>query len=465
MEEPPKEESNAPAGAQNPSHLFGGVDSISSLPDEMLHHILSFVPTNVAITTSVLSKRWRHVWCKTPYLSFPHINSSIESIRETLASYIAPKITRFHLYVDRETWEDSERSNHVDSLIKFAISHNVEKLSLVLKPYYVFPDFFFSNPSLKQLIVDSSNYLRPKCIVSWTSLQNLSLKNSSLDESFTRVLSGSPLLESLTLKSCLLSCLDLSESPRLSRLDLEFTHSSPRKCHIVAPHIHYLRLIDFTQKYSLADVSSLIEADIETIYFLPRFWCDQVDPSKDLDDPSKDPDVPTKDDYQVMMQMMLEKLQNVENLTVGLSFLQMLSIADFRGVRFPTFKVKTLTLKSTILRSAVRGIAKLLQNSPELKIIKFYKTEDWNCSVEKYVNRCLDPQDPQDLIFPAKSAFKVAKPDLVASFMELFLRNTRTLETLVLQLKSCLNTSNHDELSQIALTLSHKYKVSIVLKL
>ncbi|KAF8048119.1 hypothetical protein N665_2668s0002 [Sinapis alba] len=462
MEEPSKEESNAPAGAQNPSHLFSGVDSISSLPDEMLHHILSFVPTNVAITTTLLSKRWRHVWCKTPYLSFPHLQSSLESIRKTLSSYKAAKITRLHLYVDRETWEDNERSHHVDTLTKFAISRNVEKLSLVLKAYYVFPDFFFSNPSLKQLIVDSWNYMSPKCKVSWTSLQSLSLSNSSIDESFTKVLSGSPMLESLTLHSCLLSCLDLSESPRLRRLDLEFTHSSPRKCHIVAPHIHYLRLIDFTQKCNLVDVSSLIEANIETIYFLPRFWCDQVDP---LNDPSKDlADDPSKDDHQVMMQTMLEELQNVENLTVGLSFLQMLSIAEFRGVHFPTFKIKTLTLKSTILRSAVRGIAKLLQNSPELKKIKFYKTEDWNFSVEKYVNRYLDPQDPQDLIFPAKSAFKVAKPNLVASFMELLLRNTRTLETLVLQLKSCLNTSSYDEVSQIALTLSHKNKVSIVLK-
>ncbi|KAF3502746.1 hypothetical protein F2Q69_00041316 [Brassica cretica] len=453
MEEPPpKEESNARAGAQNPSNLFGGVDSISSLPDEMLHHIFSFVPTKVAITTSVLSKRWRHVWYKTPYLSFPHHKSSLESIHETLASNTAPKIMRFHLYVDRETSEASERSHHVDSLIKFAISPNVEKLSLVLNAYYVFPDFFFSNSSLKQLILDSWNYIRPKCTVSWTSLQNLSLRNSSLDESFIKVLSGSPMLECLTLQSCSLSCLDLSESPRRRRLDLEFFNSSPRKCHIVAPHIHYLRMIDFTQKYSLVDVSSsLIEANIDTIYFLPLFWCTQDDPSKD----------PSKHDYQVMMQTMLEKLQNVENLTVGLSFLQMLSIAEFSGVHIPTFKVKTLTLKTTILRSAVLGTAKLLQNSPELKKIVFYKTEDWNCSVEKYVNRYMEPQD---LIFPAKSAFKAAKPDLVASFMELLLRNTRTLETLVLQLRSCLNTSNYDELSQIALTLSHKNKVSIVLK-
>ncbi|CAN6866029.1 unnamed protein product [Brassica oleracea] len=157
-------------------------------------------------------------------------------------------------------------------------------------------------------------------------------------------------------------------------------------------------MIDSTQKYSLVDVSSLIEAKIDTIYFLPRFWCTQDDPSK----------CPSKDDYQVMMQTMLENLQNVEKLTVVPSFLQMLSVAEFHGVPFPTLKVKTLTLKTTILQSAV--------------------------------------------------------PDLVALFVELLLRNTRILKTLVIQLRSCLNTSNYDELSQIALTLSHKNKVSIVLK-
>ncbi|KAH0857748.1 LOW QUALITY PROTEIN: hypothetical protein HID58_086009 [Brassica napus] len=337
MEEPPsKDESNAPAGAQNPNHLFGGVDSISSLPDKMLHHI---IPTNVAITTSVSCPN-------TPYLSFPHLKSSLEWIHETLASYTAPKIMRFHLYVDSETVKASERCNHVDSLIKFAIAYNVDKLSLVLN----------------------------------------------------------------------------AESLRLRRLDLEFFNSSPRKCHIVAPHISYLRMIDSTQKYSLVDVSSLIEANIDTIYFLPRFWCTQDDPSK----------YPSKDDYQLMMQTMLENLQNVEKLTVVLSFLQMLSVAEFHGVPFPTLKVKTLTLKTTILQSA-----------------------------EKYVNRYLDPQDPQDISFRLR---QIAKPDLVALFVELLLRNTRTLKTLVIQLRSCLNTSNYDELSQIALTLSHKNKVSIVLK-
>ncbi|CAA7032931.1 unnamed protein product [Microthlaspi erraticum] len=345
-------------------------------------------------------------------------------------------------------------------IINFAISHNVETLSLVT--YHALPDFFFRNSCLKKLVVNSRcGNMTPHCNVSWTSLTDLCLSYSTLsDESFSNIVSGSPLLESLTLQSCSFGCLDLSESLRLRRLDIQVASYAPRVVHVVAPHIHYLRLRDFKSKCVLADVSSLMEANVDTIYYLPKFWVKQIELSKDPDDPSND-------EYQVMLQMMLEKLQNVESLTVGLSFLQMLSIAEFRGVPLPTLKVKTLILKTTIVRSAVPGIAKLLQISPGLKKIIFHKTEDWNCVVdlvEKHVTRYIDRQDLKDLIFPTRSMFRVAKPDLLASFMELLLANTRTLEMLVVRLGSCLNRSNVAELTQVALTLSHKNKVSIVLK-
>ncbi|CAJ1795370.1 unnamed protein product [Sphenostylis stenocarpa] len=45
-------------------------DRISALPDALISHILSFLPTSVAITTTVLSKRWNSLWCLCPTLSF-----------------------------------------------------------------------------------------------------------------------------------------------------------------------------------------------------------------------------------------------------------------------------------------------------------------------------------------------------------------------------------------------------------
>ncbi|CAN6875299.1 unnamed protein product [Brassica oleracea] len=50
--------------------LVDGVDMISSMPHEILHHILSFIRTQYAIRTSVLSRGWRHIWCHTPFLDF-----------------------------------------------------------------------------------------------------------------------------------------------------------------------------------------------------------------------------------------------------------------------------------------------------------------------------------------------------------------------------------------------------------
>jgi hypothetical protein len=37
-------------------------DIISTLPDILLHHILSFIPAKEAAATIILSKRWKPLW-------------------------------------------------------------------------------------------------------------------------------------------------------------------------------------------------------------------------------------------------------------------------------------------------------------------------------------------------------------------------------------------------------------------
>lgn len=46
----------------------GGGDGIDALPDEVLQHVLSFLPAAEAVQTCVLAGRWRHLWKSMPVL-------------------------------------------------------------------------------------------------------------------------------------------------------------------------------------------------------------------------------------------------------------------------------------------------------------------------------------------------------------------------------------------------------------
>jgi hypothetical protein len=56
---PPRERAKVDGAASPPD---AGGDRISALPDDVLHHVLSFLPAEDVMRTCLLARRWRHLW-------------------------------------------------------------------------------------------------------------------------------------------------------------------------------------------------------------------------------------------------------------------------------------------------------------------------------------------------------------------------------------------------------------------
>ncbi|CAF1932952.1 unnamed protein product [Brassica napus] len=99
--------------------IEGAEDLISNLPDVILQHILCFVPTTKdAISTSLLSRRWRYVWCEVPSLSLDVGTLTTAAwVNEALTRYTAPKTKSFHLTIKYVM----KNIPYMDTWIKFAI--------------------------------------------------------------------------------------------------------------------------------------------------------------------------------------------------------------------------------------------------------------------------------------------------------------------------------------------------------
>ncbi|KAJ8628461.1 hypothetical protein MRB53_021768 [Persea americana] len=93
---------------------LGDTNRISSLPESILLHILSFMDTNDAVRTGILSKSWRHLWTSVPNLNFVQsyrrnkdrcayeanfnfVESYVNFVDDTLPCHVASNIHKFSI--------------------------------------------------------------------------------------------------------------------------------------------------------------------------------------------------------------------------------------------------------------------------------------------------------------------------------------------------------------------------------
>ncbi|CAN8238442.1 unnamed protein product [Cochlearia groenlandica] len=87
-----------------------GKDKISALHDDLILHILCLIPTEVAVTTMILSKRWRFIWTLLSKLEYKH--AAWNFLDKSLQLHKAPTLKSLHIKlivhcsanVDIENW-------------------------------------------------------------------------------------------------------------------------------------------------------------------------------------------------------------------------------------------------------------------------------------------------------------------------------------------------------------------------
>ncbi|XP_019084880.1 PREDICTED: FBD-associated F-box protein At4g10400-like isoform X2 [Camelina sativa] len=255
------------------------MDIISGLSDELLIKILLYVPTKVAVSTSILSKRWEYLWMWLPKLDYRSRYNS-RSERKLLGCFLDKNLPLHRAHVIESFRLDLRNSNLRPESIKMwvviAVSHCLRELEIIYDSYPVKPNILPSNlytcKSLVILKLEGDILLDVPRVAFLPSLKTMHLRSVRFpddEESLQRLLSNCPVLEDLLV--------DLRENDSTGKLTVVFpsllslslfipdTHDIDGIV-IETPSLKYFKLKDHNQKihYCLVEnMPNLIEADVD----------------------------------------------------------------------------------------------------------------------------------------------------------------------------------------------------------
>ncbi|GKA72105.1 F-box domain containing protein, partial [Tanacetum coccineum] len=130
------------------------VDRLSSLPDDLVHKILSLNGLKCAIGTSVLSSRWRYIWTSMPFLDFSTEDfSTLPKFSESVNHVLSRRNNQVQVYSIKLSFRGDVTQDSVKQILNYAFSHNIQHLEVIflLEDDVEFPFSLFSSHSLKHL--------------------------------------------------------------------------------------------------------------------------------------------------------------------------------------------------------------------------------------------------------------------------------------------------------------------------
>ncbi|XP_030493087.2 putative F-box/LRR-repeat protein At4g15060 isoform X2 [Cannabis sativa] len=206
-------------------------DRISKLPDAIILHILSFLPSKDLVPTSLLSKRWKLMWYSVPTLSFldtkharlpwhydrfcDYVDTSLERRKRGMFFMGDSVITSFKLQIHSYARSIAHR---IDKWFAFAVQNKVKKISLSFSKetewnrdlrcfdyyYYCLPKTLVVNAMHLTILELGKVELNSRYSFSFPCLESLSMDLVRLADNdvLDKLLLGSPSLEKFRLDCC-----------------------------------------------------------------------------------------------------------------------------------------------------------------------------------------------------------------------------------------------------------------------
>ncbi|KAI0497873.1 hypothetical protein KFK09_021111 [Dendrobium nobile] len=363
-----------------------GEDRISVLPDSLIHHILSFLPADVIMKTSLLSQRWKDLWTSVHSLDFSGAISMEEEyfmfrfLCNYLTNYKGSKLFKFRA----NFYYKEAKDLFVDFLLFFVKMHSIEELDLHLSARFW---DYFNGRNLKNYTVKLQSclfdcrelrVLRLSCFdlkehacISFRYLKVLDLRLANFEY---LDISGCPLLEDLRLVDCnFMSTLNL-HAPNTKLRNLKIVDSNTEWGEggriIRAPHVLFIDITgDLRPSYDMKDLSSVIRV--------------RLDFSEMLDI------VQSPESYDAFMMLMnlIVNVSHAKTLKLCRSCITVLSYVKELKWDIPHFATSCLEVESIFNERELVGLANILGSAPclEFLTLNIGYLSSW-CSWKKYKN-------------------------------------------------------------------------------
>ncbi|XP_010416064.1 PREDICTED: FBD-associated F-box protein At3g49020-like [Camelina sativa] len=387
-------------------------DRISELPEELLLHILSSLPTVIAITTSVLSKRWKSLWKVLPNLNFysGYRHTSSDNICSSLILHKAPVLESLYL-----GFGDESDASDVGIWIGIAFARDLRKLVLSFPCYdddsVRFPSSLCCcSNTLESLKLKFSIFLDLPSRVCFNSLRELHLYYTLFkdEESVSNLLCGCPRLEDLVLhriRNNNVETLTIAV-PSLQRLTIEDDHYGGDGGYVIkAPSLKYFNIDGFNRIgfCLIQNAPELVDAIITNV-------------------------------FDITNEKMLEPLTSAKRLSLDLSPLK---------IKYPTGKIfyRLLFLElHTNKEEWCNLLSLMLDSSPKLQILKLIDSK-WYINKDNLVDRRWNQPKcvPECLLFHLETfewtryRWQLEDEKEVATYI---LKNARRLKKATLSTKS-----------------------------